>query len=154
MTLRALVLDYGGVLSLPQSRDEIAAMARRLDAPFDEFWRSYREHREAYDGGLTVEEYWRRVLSGVARDDRSSPELVARLVEDDVASWGYFREDTWDAARLFRASGGRTALLTNNVPPMMQKLRASGRLEPHFDVVLASCEIGLSKPEPALFRMC
>jgi len=152
--ISALVLDYGGVLSLPQREGEVATMARRLGAPLEEFWGAYLQHRGAYDGGLDVEEYWRRVLTSMSRTHLSSPALLAELVEDDIASWSYFREEVWDIARRFRASGGRTALLTNNIPPLMARLRSLGRLESHFDVVLASCELGVCKPDPAIFRTC
>jgi len=64
--ISALVLDYGGVLSLPQRDAEVASMARRLGAPLEEFWRAYLEHRGAYDGGVEVEEYWRRVLTSLS----------------------------------------------------------------------------------------
>ena len=129
-------------------------MARRLDVPFEAFRRAYDEHRDAYDSGLDVATYWRRVLAGVSRDDRATDDMLAHLVEDDIASWGYFREEVWDLALRFRSQGGRTALLTNNIPPLMARLRALGRLETHFDVVLASCELGFCKPDPRIFRAC
>jgi putative hydrolase of the HAD superfamily len=151
MPIRALVLDYGGVLSLPQRDGEVASMARRLDVPVDEFRRAYMDHRDDYDAGLGVEAYWRRVLASVSRSDFDA---IADLIEDDIASWSYQREEVWDAARRFRAAGGRTAMLTNNVPPMMARLRATGRLETHFDVVLASCDLGFCKPDPRIFRAC
>jgi putative hydrolase of the HAD superfamily len=151
MTIRALVLDYGGVLSLPQRDNEVATMARRLGVAVDEFRRAYAEHRDDYDAGLAVDEYWRRVLASVSRSEFAA---TTDLVEDDIASWAYFREDVWDLARRFRASGARTALLTNNVPPLMARLRATGRLDAHFDVVIASCELGVCKPDPRIFRAC
>ena len=129
-------------------------MARRLGAPLEEFRRAYDEHRGAYDRGLEVEEYWRRVLTSLSLMRLASPALLAELVVDDIASWGYFREEVWDIARRFRVSGGRTALLTNNIPPLMARLRSLGRLESHFDIVLASCELGVTKPDPAIFRTC
>jgi putative hydrolase of the HAD superfamily len=152
--ISVLVLDYGGVLSLPQCDRQMASMARRLGAPLEEFRRAYAEHRGAYDTGLEVEEYWRRVLASMSREHLASPALLAQLVEDDIASWGYFREEVWDIARRFRASGGRTALLTNNIPPLMARLRSLGRLQSHFDVVVASCEVGVCKPDPVIFRRC
>jgi putative hydrolase of the HAD superfamily len=151
MIVRALVLDYGGVLSLPQRDAEMATMAGRLGVPIDDFRRAYFSHRNDYDAGLRVDEYWRRVLGEISRDDFAP---IADLVDDDIASWAYLREGVWDLARRFRASGGRTALLTNNVPPMMAHLRSLGRLESHFDVVLASCELGVCKPDPRIFRTC
>jgi putative hydrolase of the HAD superfamily len=154
MTIRALVLDYGGVLSLPQRDNEMARMARRIGVPLDEFRRAYREHRDDYDAGLAADEYWRRVLSRVSPSERLTPSMLAALVEDDIASWGYPCEEMWDISLAFRSSGGRTALLTNNVSPFMAHLRGLGRLETHFDVILASCELGVCKPDPRIFRAC
>jgi putative hydrolase of the HAD superfamily len=76
------------------------------------------------------------------------------LVEEDAMSWSKMQPEVWDLAARFRASGGRTALLTNNVPPLMRRLREGGRLASHFDVVIASCEIGVCKPDPKIFRTC
>jgi putative hydrolase of the HAD superfamily len=149
--IRALVLDYGGVLSLPQRDGEVASMARRLGVDVDEFRLAYHAHRDDYDAGLGVDAYWRRVLASLSRRDFTA---IADLIEDDIASWAYQREEVWDLARRFRASGARTAMLTNNVPPMMTRLRALGRLETHFDVVLASCDLGFCKPDPRIFRAC
>jgi putative hydrolase of the HAD superfamily len=147
---RALVLDYGGVLSLPQRDSEVASMARLLGVLPDQFQRAYDMHRTHFDGGLAVNEYWRRVLADLERPDFAA---IEDLIEGDIASWAYFREPVWGLAREFRARGGRTALLTNNVPPLLARLRALARLD-DFDAVIASCELGFCKPDPRIFRVC
>ena len=150
--MRGLILDYGGVLTMPH---EMGPMAARLGVPVEAFARAYMVDREALDTGvLPVDEYWDRFLSHLSVAHLASPSLIASLVEDDVASWSKLREETWTIAATFRASAGRTALLTNNIPPLMARLRASGRLAAHFDVVIASCEFGACKPAPTIFRAC
>jgi putative hydrolase of the HAD superfamily len=149
--ISALVLDYGGVLSLPQRDSEVASMARRLGVLPDQFRRAYDMHRLDYDGGLPVDEYWRRVLADLTRSDFAA---IEELIEGDIASWAYFREEMWDIARRFRSNGGTTALLTNNAPPMMTRLRSLGRLDAYFDVVIASCDLRVCKPDPRIFRAC
>ncbi len=52
MSIQALILDYGGVLSLPQSHERVAAMARLLESPVDDFERAYHEYRDGYDAGV------------------------------------------------------------------------------------------------------
>jgi putative hydrolase of the HAD superfamily len=155
LIVRALVLDYGGVLSLPQGTDEMSSMAGRVGVSAHDFARAYMEEREDLDSGaIDVGEYWKRVLSTLSREHLASPALVRALVETDLASWFHLRDETWDIAARFRDRGGRTALLTNNTVPMMARLRATGRLATHFDVVIASCEFGVCKPAPAIFRAC
>jgi putative hydrolase of the HAD superfamily len=155
MPFKALILDYGGVLSLPQSRERVASMAKRLEIPVDQFERAYHEHRDRYDAGLyTPETYWTRVLAGLGRQHLGASPLIATLIEEDIASWGQLRDEVWAMARSFRSQGGRTAILSNNVPPLMAWLRGLGRLTSHFDVVMASCELGCCKPDPRIYRAC
>src|SRR5579859_5622886 len=143
--MRALMTDYGGVLSFPHGANEVARMAERLGVSFDEFMRAYVVDRHDLDAGaLAVEDYWRRLLDHLSRAHLASSELVAALVEDDMASWSIMRQAAWDVVAAFHGRGGRTALLTNNIPPLMARLRASGRLV-DFDVVMASCEMGICK---------
>lgn len=52
-----------------------------------------------------MEEYWRRVLASSRCAHLASAAPLAELVEDDIASWGYLREEVWEIARRFRASG-------------------------------------------------
>jgi putative hydrolase of the HAD superfamily len=130
-------------------------MAARLGVSAHDFARAYMQEREDLDSGaIGVDEYWNRVLSRLSCNHLASASLVRALVEEDLASWFKLREETWDIAARFRDRGGRTALLTNNTVPMMARLRATGRLATHFDVVIASCEFGVCKPDPAIFRAC
>ena len=58
-----------------------------------------------------------------------------------------------DAVRRVRAAGHRTALLTNNAREWGVTWRPLIPLEELFDLVLDSSEIGLRKPDPAIYRL-
>jgi len=149
MSVKGLILDFGEVLTRSQPRAVLDRMATLAGLPFDELVSRYWMHRAAYDGGLTGEEYWRRVLDGSAR-----AELVPDLIDADYQSWSDYREDVWDIAATFRARGGRTAMLSNGVTEIVSRLRNERRLERWFDVVVASCEVGRCKPDPEIYRIC
>ena len=149
MSVKGLILDFGEVLTRSQPRAVLDRMATLAGLPFDELVSRYWMHRAAYDGGLTGEEYWRRVLDGSAR-----AELVPDLIGADYQSWSDYREDVWDIAAAFRARGGRTAMLSNGVTEIVSRLRNERRLERWFDVVVASCEVGRCKPDPEIYRIC
>ena len=155
MTLRALILDYGNVLTLVQRDRWFVAMAAELGAPGDRFRDAYWDHRHAYDAGLPAHDYWRRVASSVGRPvgDAELP-TIDRLIDLDVSSWVEYRDEVWNLARSFRAGGGRTAFLSNGVPEIMTRLRAERPLERWFDVVVVSYEVGLAKPDPRIFELC
>ena len=66
MLVEGLILDFGEVLTRSQPRVALERMATLVRLPFDELVSRYWRHRAEYDGGLTGEEYWRRVIEGSA----------------------------------------------------------------------------------------
>jgi putative hydrolase of the HAD superfamily len=150
----ALILDFGGVLAHPQPERLVRAMADRLGVPLPALEDAYWRHRARYDRGLTAAEYWCRVLETLDRVRDPRDDLVAELIELDVASWTTYRDEVWQLARGFRERGGRTALLSNGVPEVMARVRADRDLNGWFDVVIVSYEVGLAKPDPRIYRRC
>jgi putative hydrolase of the HAD superfamily len=151
-----LILDYGNVLTEPQDQGWMKTAAARLGARAPAFRAAYWRHRHDYDAGLPAGDYWRRVLA----DSRASglgtlpASDLAWVIERDLESWAAYREDVWSIAAEFRRRGGRLALLSNSGPEMLARVRAERRLEAGFDAVVASCEVGLSKPDPRIYRLC
>ena len=128
--------------------------ARRLGADVTAFRAAYWAHRHAYDADLSAAAYWSRVLaaSRPGAGALDAGELVW-LGEADIASWTVYRDEVWALAAEFRAAGGRTAFLSNSVPEVMARVRARWPLEARFDAVIISCEVGLSKPDPRIYRL-
>jgi putative hydrolase of the HAD superfamily len=152
ITPDALILDFGEVLTRPQPRRAVERMASIAQLPVDEFVSRYWRHRAAYDGGLPVADYWRRVLE--ADDGDFGAPLLDELIAADAASWSDYRGEVWDVAAAFRAGGRRTAMLSNGVPEVIGRVRAERSLDAWFDVVIVSCEVGRCKPDPAIYEMC
>ena len=146
-----LILDYGNVLTHAQDQTWMDTAARRLGADAAAFRAAYWQHRHAYDAGLPAEEYWQRVVTAARAGAPIDP---AWLIVSDVASWSVYHDEVWALAAGFRAAGGRTALLSNSGPEVMARVRADHPLEARFDAVVVSCEVGLAKPDPRIFRLC
>jgi putative hydrolase of the HAD superfamily len=139
------------VLTRAQPHGSVERMAAIAGTCVDDFVGRYWRHRRDYDGGLAASLYWQRVLEGL---DNDSAGTIARLVDEDAVSWGDYREEVWDIAAGFRARGGRTAMLSNGVREILSRIRAARPLETWFDVVIVSSEVGCSKPDPAIYRLC
>jgi putative hydrolase of the HAD superfamily len=156
MALQALILDYGNVLSQPQDEQWFEVVAADVGVPPDTFRAAYWQHRLLYDRGLPAREYWGRVLEtlGAGSRSRNDGRVIDRLIDADVASWTQYREDMWMLARSFRDGGGRSAFLSNGVPEAMARIREDRPLEAWFDTVVVSCEVGVAKPDPAIYRLC
>jgi putative hydrolase of the HAD superfamily len=149
-----LILDYGNVLSHAQDRTWMDRAARRLGADATALRAAYWRHRHAYDAELPAAAYWQRVVAAARPAAALDPGDLAWLIAADVASWSVYHDEVWTLAARFRAAGGRTALLSNSGPEVMARVRADRPLEARFDAVVISCEVGLAKPDPRIFRLC
>ena len=149
--VRALILDFGEVLTRSQPRHVVERMASMTRLPVDQFLSRYWRHRNAYDCGLTGHDYWSLVLE---RNEDFPASLLSELIEMDALSWSDYREAVWDIAAEFRARGNRIAMLSNGVADIICRVRAERHLEELFDAVIVSCEVGHCKPESDIYRMC
>jgi putative hydrolase of the HAD superfamily len=149
---KALILDYGEVLSHPQADGTLAAMAGVLGVPEPSFTEAYWRGRHEYDCGLPAREYWTGIALSLGLDAPDEAQFSA-LVACDISSWTDYRDAMWDLVREFREAGGRTAFLSNGVPEIMERIRADRALHDFFDAVVVSCEVGLAKPDAAIFHL-
>jgi putative hydrolase of the HAD superfamily len=154
MAINALILDFGEVLVAPQDPAGIQRMARLTRMPVAEFSSRYWAHRDAYDSGLTAEEYWRKVIAGANLVPAETGHIISELSRTDCDSWTLYRDDVWSVAAAFKDAGGRTAILSNGPPEVIGRVRAERPLGRYFDVVIVSCEVGCSKPDEAIYRLC
>ena len=150
MTLRARILDYGEVLSLPQAGDLVDEMAAILDVPRERFEAAYWRHRRAYDLGRRAADYWRDTLHDLGIVDAA---VIPTLIDLDVRSWTRYQEPMWTVAREARAAGLKTAILSNGVPEIMARVGTERSLSDLFDVVVVSFELGHAKPEPEIYHV-
>lgn len=147
---RIVVFDYGEVISSVPSRDARAEL-ERLVAPATPaaLWASYWHHRPALDQAtLTVEGYWRAIGRDLAQD-WSDAHLHA-LWSTDFRSWLSVNEDVLDVLVELRRGGTRMAMLSNAGPDFSSYYR-HGMLGQYFEQVFTSGELGLLKPDPAVF---
>lgn len=155
--LRALILDYGNVLTYPQAPDVIQTMAARLGATVEAFTAAYWEHRRPYDAGeYPPRDYWRRVLGSLALRSEESNEraLFDWLVDRDGDSWMRYRDEVWDLVRDVRSRGAVAAMLSNMPMALAERIRRGRALEGWFDAVIVSGEVRCTKPDPRIYRLC
>ena len=61
--IRALILDYGGVISQPQNPENVNYILQYIQQDYDDFMHVYYDLRVGYDNGqLSGEGYWVKVL--------------------------------------------------------------------------------------------
>ena len=70
-----------------------------------------------------------------------------------MGAGGGVREAMVERARRLRATGLRTALVTNNAREFRERWRALVPADELFEHVVDSSEVGVRKPDPAIFRI-
>ena len=153
---RGLLLDYGGVLT-PSVGRQFRAFERAEGLPkgtiFDVMARAYGDGGADSDiarlerGELPIDEFERRLAGDLARTGHevAARGLVARLFTRMGPSGRL-----WGAARVAREHGVRTGLLSNS---WGIEGYPTALLDTHFDVVVVSADVGMRKPDPAMFAL-
>ncbi len=152
---RALVLDRGEVLVRSQPAALVERMASVAAVPLPDFTAAYWAHRHEFDLASDPRGYWDDVL----RDARSPLQGAARdaaraeLGAVDAESWTQYREPVWELAARFKAAGGKTAMLSNCGPSVIDRVRAQREVGRYFDALVVSWEVRVAKPAPEIYRI-
>ena len=164
--IEAVIFDYGGVLSTTPFAG-IAEYERKMGYPEKAlaqllFGKGASPQGPTEDmpdhdwhlletGRLTLDEFHERLV------DRSEAALGRPL---ELGDYGQFLRELgvgvhWmmvHRVRELRSEGYRTAILTNNVKEWGRYWKASIPLD-IFDLVVDSCDVGLRKPDPAIYHL-
>ncbi|ANJ27626.1 HAD family hydrolase [Agromyces aureus] len=150
---RVVVFDYGEVISRsPSAEDRAELVARAGVSAADEpaFWAAFWQHRPALDQGtLSIAEYWAAVARAIGAD--WSTVDVHELWAIDHRSWLSVDPGTLRVLHALRDGGTRLALLSNAGADFSGWLR-SGSFAPLFERVFVSGELGLVKPDAAIYE--
>ena len=151
MSIKAVVFDYGQVISLPQDPKVIDYIAGRIGADRDKFYNTLWEQRKEYDRGtITAMEYYRVVLSrlGVNLDD----ETINELIETDLKSWTYINAGTISLMEDIKKAGYTLGILSNVPHDFLAWAKENLPVFSMPQIRLFSCELGLIKPEKAIYE--
>jgi putative hydrolase of the HAD superfamily len=149
MPIRAVIFDYGEVLCTPDPNAyrQLLALTGLEAAAFDRF---YWADRRDYDRGLfDGHGYWTRFVHRAGLS-LAAAQLDA-LVENDVLLWTHLSEPMLSWAAALQDAGMTTAILSNMVPDVLRYMRQEFAWLRHFTQLIWSCELGIVKPDPAIY---
>lgn len=158
MAIRAVLFDYAGVMT-EDMRPVVAGLAAASGAPTHELADLLLGDYDV-DGSAHP---WHRMERG----ELTMVDLVAWGREQGAArGWNLdlgalmtafmslpIRPEMVERARTLRQNGYRTALLTNNARELAELWRAKMPTDEIFDVVIDSSDVGLRKPDPAIYLL-
>jgi putative hydrolase of the HAD superfamily len=151
--VKAMIFDYGDVLCLRPTTDDIESSARILGVSADSFRELWGRNRDLYDrGDLSAETYWRKFAedAGVTLD----PSQLQDLCERDVTMWSRLNPDMVGWLSALSAAGMKTAVLSNMHVGMVQHARHAFQWLDSVDFTTFSAEVRLIKPDPAIYEHC
>ncbi len=147
MSLDAIILDLGNVLAFHDNTKLFAEMARTFDTTPEAM-------KARLDGGL-----WERVNRGQLPGDSLRVELVQRLGKDlspkawfDLWTCHFTLNEPMINMVSFLAGQAKLVLLSNTHDQHVEYLRPLLPVLSSFDALVFSCEVGLIKPEKAIYE--
>ncbi len=152
LSLRAVIFDYGMVLTGKPSAEAHEAMIRITGLPRDQFESIYWADRHAYDEGkLTGLQFWKNF----ARDAKLN--LDAATI-DELNLWDARMWTTQSPAMLawqqqLKQRGFLTAILSNMGDTVLANIEREFDWLPRFDVLVWSFQHKMAKPDPAIYRL-
>jgi len=151
--IRAVILDYGGVVSTPPSSERMALMAAVLGVRADLFRTMYPTDRAPYDrGDLSPTTYWLKFADDVhVRLDFTQIEELRRL---DVEMWSRVNPQMIRWIECLSEAGLKTALLSNMISDMAVHARKTFSWLNRLTYQVLSCEVRLVKPDRAIYERC
>jgi putative hydrolase of the HAD superfamily len=162
-TLRGAIFDLGGVMTEP-----LAAHRASIDDPvqldllrffLNEFKDVYHLPTGAHDlhlletGAISDDEFFDRMTARYVADGGDAS-VDARIAQRVVFGRGLAACGAMiDAVRQVKGAGYRTALLTNISRSGEAVWRSLFAVDELFDVVVDSSQVGLRKPDPAIYLL-
>ncbi len=143
-----IVLDLGGVLSWPD--DLFTGPAALLGVPPEAYEAAYWTNRAGLDRGDPPDEYYGPLLAAVGVEP--TPELVEHLARYDMALWCRFRPS---AVELLKTVAGwdQRVVIVSNAPATLRPAAEASDWYPLVERLFISGELGLIKPDEAIYRV-
>ena len=152
-SVRAVVFDYGNVLCLEQTLEDMKGMALVCGIPHERFSELYWKLRPPYDrGDIDGPAYWTAVVGqqelGLSRDQ------IATLIKLDSESITRPNQGAVQWAKLLHREGFPLTLLSNMPVELSRHVTQSFPSLSTFEYLIYSCDYGSIKPELSIYRNC
>jgi putative hydrolase of the HAD superfamily len=149
MAIRAVIFDYGMVISNPADPVAHQRMVALSGLPGEVLDRCYWQHRHTYDLGMKGRAFWQTIASDAGTS--FTPRQIDDLIEADILMWTSLNDQMLDWVIALQNAGIRTAILSNMVWEIMNYMRQEFGWLSHFQHHTWSCELGIAKPDPAIY---
>jgi putative hydrolase of the HAD superfamily len=149
--LRAVVFDYGMVLTGPQDPESYASLLRITGLPPDQFEPVYWADRHDYDlGNLTGVAFWQKLLRDAGLN--LAPDAEEELNQWDARMWTTQNPAMVAWQQQLKQRGLLTAILSNMGDSVLASIERQFAWIQNFDVLVWSFQLRIAKPDPAIYE--
>jgi putative hydrolase of the HAD superfamily len=148
--LQAVIFDYGEVLSGPPNPQAHQNLLKIAGVEEELFEKAYWAHRLDYDADiLNGQTYWQ----AVARDTEAhfTPQQIEQLMEQDAAMWMDLNQAMVAWIPKIKQAGLKLGILSNMGYGVLGYILPRFHWLDQFDHLTWSCELGVVKPDPAIY---
>ena len=151
MKIKAVVFDFGQVISLPQDPKALDELSKRAGVKREMFESLYWSLRGEYDRGtVSPKAYYKNILSSLNVNMRD--EEIDEMIEIDFNSWKNINAGTVTLMEDVKKAGLLLGMLSNLPPFFLAWARKNISVFSLPHVGVFSCEVNLIKPEEAIYR--
>lgn len=151
MALRAVIFDYGMVLSAPPAPEAFAHLLRITGLEPPRLNELYWAHRHAYDEGkLSGQAFWQQVAVDAAL--ALTPGQIDELTGWDARMWTTENAPMLAWQQQLSERGLKTAILSNMGDNVHESIVSKFAWLARFDALIWSYQLGIAKPDAAIYR--
>jgi putative hydrolase of the HAD superfamily len=152
VSIKAVVFDFGNVISHQQDPEAMGLLAAMADVTEDQARDIAFTGRGEWDAGRV--EGLAHYRTGFARHGVAADEgLLHAFMRADLESWANVNEETVKLIGDIKAAGYRTGILSNMPHEFLATARKRWPVITGVDVGVYSCEHLLAKPERAIYDL-
>ena len=154
--IKALVLDYGNVISVANTGDCADQMEAMTGVPAEIFRSVYDKFRFDFDRGLiTGTEMYQILLRDAGYTDlANNVSLMTEIAKLDMQSWRAYRKDVTDWGLSVQKQGYKLGILSNMPTEFLHFYKHEIPLFMAADYACFSCDIHIIKPERGIYADC
>lgn len=151
MSIKAVIFDYGEVITFPQDTKAIDRIAQVAGVQRNKFESLLWALRPEFDRGtINAREYYNKILSrfAVSIDD----EIIDKMIEIDFDSWKNINGQTVALMEDVKKAGYILGILSNMPHEFLAWARKNIPVFSLAQISLFSCEVNLVKPEVGIYK--
>jgi putative hydrolase of the HAD superfamily len=150
LALRAVIFDYGMVLTAAPEQDAHSAMVRITGLPVDRFESLYWADRHAYDEGkLTGVMFWKKFIHDAKLD--LGEDALHELNRLDARMWTTHNPAMVAWQFQLKQHGIRTGILSNMGDSVLASIQKEFTWLEQFDALVWSYQLNMAKPDPRIY---